>query len=174
MEKLVANLRLAMAANLKDLKWMGPETRVQAKAKLDAFDPKIGYPVKFKTYDGLTVTATTPLANQIAAEHGKAMDPRELRLRTLVNDEVRQDGNTRDLVRDVPSLVAWCSEIMTLLPGDIILTGTPAGSTVVGPGDLVEVELTEGPGQAKTGAKKDGPLGTKGDEPEGGFEPQPR
>lgn len=67
MEKLVANLRAAMALNLADLKWMGPETRVQAKAKLDAFDPKIGYPVKFKTYDGLTFTATDPIANALAA-----------------------------------------------------------------------------------------------------------
>ncbi|MEJ6010748.1 M13 family metallopeptidase [Novosphingobium aquae] len=67
MEKLVANLRAAMALNLADLKWMGPETRVQAKAKLDAFDPKIGYPVKFKTYEGLTFSPTDPIANVLAA-----------------------------------------------------------------------------------------------------------
>ncbi|MGE3693410.1 MAG: M13 family metallopeptidase [Novosphingobium sp.] len=68
MADLVGNLRAAMAANLSDLKWMGPETRKEANAKLQAFTPKIGAPDKFKTYDGLTVTATTPLANQIAAE----------------------------------------------------------------------------------------------------------
>lgn len=67
MEKLVGNLRAAMALNLADLKWMGPETRVQAKAKLDAFDPKIGYPVKFKTYEGLTFTPNDPIANALAA-----------------------------------------------------------------------------------------------------------
>jgi putative endopeptidase len=67
MEKLVANLRTAMAANLADLKWMGPETRTQAKAKLDAFDPKIGYPVKFKAYEGLNFKADDPWGNALAA-----------------------------------------------------------------------------------------------------------
>lgn len=67
MDDLVANLRKAMAANLSDLKWMGVETRAQAEAKLASFTPKIGGPAKYKTYDGLTVTATTPLANALAA-----------------------------------------------------------------------------------------------------------
>jgi putative endopeptidase len=67
MEKLVGNLRKAMALNLADLKWMGPQTRVQAVAKLDAFDPKIGYPVKFKTYDGLEFKADDPVGNALAA-----------------------------------------------------------------------------------------------------------
>jgi putative endopeptidase len=68
MDELVANLRKAMAANLVDLQWMGPETRVQAQAKLDAFTPKIGYPDRYKTYDGLSIAADTPLANQVNAE----------------------------------------------------------------------------------------------------------
>jgi len=68
MGELVGNLRAAMAANLADLKWMGPETRKEALAKLDAFTPKIGAPARFKTYDGLVVTPSTPLANQISAE----------------------------------------------------------------------------------------------------------
>lgn len=73
MDDLVANLRKAMAANLADLKWMGPETRAQAEAKLAAFTPKIGAPETFKTYEGLAIDAATPLANDIAA--GKwAMD----------------------------------------------------------------------------------------------------
>lgn len=67
MTDLVANLRKAMAANLADLKWMGPETRLQAEAKLDAFTPKIGEPVTYKTYEGLTISADKPLANEIAA-----------------------------------------------------------------------------------------------------------
>ena len=67
MDELVANLRKAMAANLKDLAWMGPETRVAARAKLDAFTPKIGYPDRFKTYDGLALSPDTPLANAVAA-----------------------------------------------------------------------------------------------------------
>ncbi|MFM5931168.1 MAG: M13 family metallopeptidase, partial [Novosphingobium sp.] len=67
MERLVGNLRKAMALNLAELKWMGPQTRVQAVAKLDAFDPKIGYPVKFKTYDGLEFKADDPVGNALAA-----------------------------------------------------------------------------------------------------------
>lgn len=68
MADLVGNLRKAMAANLADLKWMGPETRKEAEAKLDAFTPKIGAPAKYKTYDGLAISAATPLANQVGAE----------------------------------------------------------------------------------------------------------
>ena len=68
MDRLVANLRSAMAANLSELKWMGADTRIQAKAKLDAFNPKIGYPVRYKTYDGLAVTADNAFANARAAE----------------------------------------------------------------------------------------------------------
>ncbi len=68
MADLVGNLRKAMAANLADLKWMGPETRKEAEAKLAAFTPKIGAPVKYKTYDGLALSPATPLANQTAAQ----------------------------------------------------------------------------------------------------------
>jgi putative endopeptidase len=67
MTALVGNLRRAMAANLADLAWMGPQTRTEAEAKLNAFTPKIGAPDKYKTYDGLTIAANTPLANQLAA-----------------------------------------------------------------------------------------------------------
>ncbi|MFC4294312.1 M13 family metallopeptidase [Novosphingobium tardum] len=67
MTDLVANLRKAMAANLADLKWMSPATRVAAKAKLDAFTPKIGAPEVYKTYDGLALAADNPLGNSIAS-----------------------------------------------------------------------------------------------------------
>jgi putative endopeptidase len=67
MTDLVANLRKAMAVNLKDLAWMGPATRKEAQAKLDAFNPKIGAPAKYKEYEGLTFSATDPLGNAIAA-----------------------------------------------------------------------------------------------------------
>lgn len=67
MDALVANLRKAMAANLAELKWMGPETRKEAQAKLDAFTPKIGKPDKYKDYAGLTLSSGTPLANAIAS-----------------------------------------------------------------------------------------------------------
>ena len=67
MTELVANLRKAMAANLRDLAWMSPATRVEAEKKLAAFTPKIGAPDTFKTYEGLAFSATDPLGNGIAA-----------------------------------------------------------------------------------------------------------
>ena len=67
MAQLVGNLRRAMAANLAELKWMGPETRREAEAKLAAFTPKIGAPERFKRYEGLALSVSDPLANRMAA-----------------------------------------------------------------------------------------------------------
>lgn len=74
-----------------------------------------------------------------------AFDPSEVGLWLRVNGELRQDGNTRDLIFDVPTLVSYISEFMTLLPGDVISTGTPAGvglgrkpPTFLREGDVVE------------------------------------
>jgi 2-keto-4-pentenoate hydratase/2-oxohepta-3-ene-1,7-dioic acid hydratase in catechol pathway len=58
-----------------------------------------------------------------------------------VNGEVRQRGSTADLIFDVPYLVWFVSRVMTLLPGDIISTGTPAGVGPLAAGDVVEVEV---------------------------------
>jgi 2-keto-4-pentenoate hydratase/2-oxohepta-3-ene-1,7-dioic acid hydratase in catechol pathway len=52
-----------------------------------------------------------------------------------------QDGSTRDLVHGIPALVAAVSRVMTLLPGDVILTGTPAGVGPLAPGDEVAVTV---------------------------------
>ncbi len=71
MDALVANLRKAMSANLTDLAWMSPATRTEAEAKLAAFTPKVGYPDKYKQYEGLTLSPETPLANAIAAKTWK-------------------------------------------------------------------------------------------------------
>ena len=69
------------------------------------------------------------------------LDPRALRLRTWVNGELVQDDTTADLFFPFGQLVADLSQLITLEPGDIILTGTPAGASVVVPGDVVEVEV---------------------------------
>jgi len=69
------------------------------------------------------------------------LDPSNLRIVTRLNGQVRQDGNSRDLVFSVPSIVAYLSRHMTLLPGDLIMTGTPAGVGPIKPGDVVEVEI---------------------------------
>ncbi len=62
-------------------------------------------------------------------------------VQTFLNGDLVQDGNTRDLVFDVPTLVAHVSSIMTLLPGDVILTGTPEGVGPMEPGDEVEISI---------------------------------
>lgn len=70
------------------------------------------------------------------------LDPQEgLSVISRVNGETRQSGSTADLVFGVGELVSFVSSIMTLLPGDIILTGTPSGVGPIVPGDRVEVEI---------------------------------
>lgn len=69
------------------------------------------------------------------------LDPRDLRIATRVNGTVRQDGRTSALIHDVPTLIAFISAVMTLLPGDVILTGTPAGVGPIVDGDTVAVEI---------------------------------
>jgi 5-oxopent-3-ene-1,2,5-tricarboxylate decarboxylase/2-hydroxyhepta-2,4-diene-1,7-dioate isomerase len=68
-------------------------------------------------------------------------DPMALGLRTRVNGLVTQQGNTRDMVHDVPALIEYLSGFMTLGPGDVILTGTPEGVVDVREGDVVECEI---------------------------------
>jgi 5-oxopent-3-ene-1,2,5-tricarboxylate decarboxylase/2-hydroxyhepta-2,4-diene-1,7-dioate isomerase len=69
------------------------------------------------------------------------IDPTALRIRTWVNGELVQQGTTADLLFPFAQLIADLSQQLTLEPGDIILTGTPAGASVVQPGDVVEVEV---------------------------------
>ncbi|XRQ03886.1 fumarylacetoacetate hydrolase family protein [Actinomadura welshii] len=68
-------------------------------------------------------------------------DPADLAISTTVNGEVRQDSRTSLLLHDVPSLVEYVSQVMTLLPGDVILTGTPAGVGPLEVGDTVTVTI---------------------------------
>ncbi len=67
----------------------------------------------------------------------------DVRLTSRVNGETKQDGSTQDMLVDVMNAVAAVSEVTTLLPGDVILTGTPAGVTTVDHGDVVEVEIED-------------------------------
>ena len=73
-------------------------------------------------------------------------DPHNLALYTYVNGELRQKGTTADLIFDIPFLIAYLSDFMTLQPGDMIATGTPKGLSDVVPGDEVIVEV-EGVGR---------------------------
>ena len=69
------------------------------------------------------------------------LDPTNLALETRLNGEVKQKTNTSELIFDVFKLVSFISEVMTLLPGDVIATGTTAGIGPMQPGDIVEVEI---------------------------------
>lgn len=68
-------------------------------------------------------------------------EPSALGIRTLVNNEVRQDGNTAQMTVPPFELISYISKVMTLLPGDVILTGTPDGIGPIVPGDEVAVEI---------------------------------
>ncbi len=69
------------------------------------------------------------------------LDPAGSRVTTTLNGEVKQDAETSLLLHDVPSLIAYVSAVMTLLPGDVLLTGTPAGVGPVEAGDEVSVTV---------------------------------
>ena len=71
------------------------------------------------------------------------LDPQDLAISCSVNGELRQDGNTSDLVRSAREMVSWISHMMTLLPGDVILTGTPAGVSQIVNGDSVAVTIAD-------------------------------
>jgi 2-keto-4-pentenoate hydratase/2-oxohepta-3-ene-1,7-dioic acid hydratase in catechol pathway len=69
------------------------------------------------------------------------LDPAKLQLTTSLNDETKQDGSTSDMVFSVPDVIEYVSSFMTLLPGDVILTGTPEGVGPMHVGDTVSVAV---------------------------------
>jgi len=69
------------------------------------------------------------------------VDPSGLRLKTFLNGKLRQSSNTKNLIFPIPFLVRFISRIMTINPGDIITTGTPAGIGSMVPGDRVDVQI---------------------------------
>lgn len=91
--------------------------------------------LRVKSRDSLT-----PLGPYVI-DRGEVGDPSELAIRTYVNDELRQDGSTRDMIFDVPYLIEYISHFMTLQPNDMISTGTPYGVSDVVPGDAVICEI---------------------------------
>ena len=101
-----------------------------------------GESVKGRSHDGFG-----PLGPVLVSAEEIA-DPQRLTIRTTINGVLFQDGNTADMVFGVPELVAYISRHMTLLPGDIISTGTPGGiglasdpPTYLEPGDIIEVAI---------------------------------
>jgi len=79
-----------------------------------------------------------PIGPWIATQE---VDPGNAHVVCEVNGELRQSANTNQMTHSVADLIAYISDIMTLLPGDVILTGTPAGIGPVVPGDLVEITV---------------------------------
>jgi len=69
------------------------------------------------------------------------LDPGNVVLETYLNGELKQRANTSDLIYSVPELISFISHVMTLLPGDIIATGTPSGIGPMYPGDTIEIKI---------------------------------
>jgi 5-oxopent-3-ene-1,2,5-tricarboxylate decarboxylase/2-hydroxyhepta-2,4-diene-1,7-dioate isomerase len=127
-ERAVQHIGFYAPANdfgLHDFRWADRGSNVMAKGQ-----------------DGFT-----PIGPGVAAA---GVDPAALHLVTRVNGEIRQDTTTADLIFSFAELVADLSRFMTLEPGDVILTGTPAGTGVVKPGDVVEVTLQDAGSVAST------------------------
>jgi 5-oxopent-3-ene-1,2,5-tricarboxylate decarboxylase / 2-hydroxyhepta-2,4-diene-1,7-dioate isomerase len=91
--------------------------------------------LRVKNRDGATVLGPW------LVEADDAADPQILALRTTVNGQVTQQGNTSNMVNDIASLIEYLSAFMTLQPGDVILTGTPDGVVNVNVGDEVITEI---------------------------------
>lgn len=120
---------------------------VTASNDLGVYDLKYadkGSNIRSKSGDGFTPMGPALLP-------ASAVDPAALRLRTWVNGELVQDDTTAGLIFDFGRIVADLSQLMTLQPGDVILTGTPAGSSVIVPGDTVEVEVDDPASGLSTG-----------------------
>ena len=69
------------------------------------------------------------------------LDPSDLLITCRVNGEIRQMSSTREMVFSIPQLIVYISSVMTLMPGDLILTGTPAGVSKIVDGDEIEIEI---------------------------------
>ena len=105
-----------------------------------------GVRARAKSFD-----ATCPLGPNITT----GLDPTELLITCKVNGETKQMSSTHDMLFNVPQVVAFVSSIMTLLPGDVLLMGTPAGAGVLADGDRVEVEI-EGIGKLSNPVRAEG------------------
>lgn len=122
-----------------------------------------GSNLRSKGADGLT-----PLGPRLL--DARAIDPDSVLLRTWVNGELAQEAATDDQLFGFGYLVADLSRTVTLEPGDVILCGTPAGATVIAPGDVVEIEVTADGGRS-TGRLRNAAV--EGD-PIPGFGAQPK
>jgi len=112
--------------------------------------------MRAKNRDGATVLGPW------LVDAGDITDPANLELRTFVNGQLTQRGNTRELIFDVPYLIEYLSSFMTLAAGDVILTGTPQGVSNVMPGDEIVCEI-DGLGRLLNTIVGDAAFGRRGD-----------
>jgi len=84
-----------------------------------------------------------PVGNFIQAKD--IVDPHQLSIWLKLNGQLKQHSSTENMIYKIPELISYCSGIMTLEEGDLILTGTPAGVSSVSPGDEVEIGLEQKP-----------------------------
>ena len=78
---------------------------------------------------------------------------KDIKISSLLNGKIKQDSSTKNLIFSIPKLVSFISRIMTLMPGDIISTGTPPGVGPMMPGDSIEVVI-DGIGALKNTVKR--------------------
>ena len=123
--------------------------RADRVPKERAFDHVAGYCIGFditvrgpeerslrKSIDGYTVLGPWFVtADEVS-------DPAALDLELKVNGETRQRANTRDLIIPIPELIAFASSFYTLMPGDVLLTGTPEGVGPIAPGDALDASIS--------------------------------
>ncbi|MBI3976926.1 MAG: fumarylacetoacetate hydrolase family protein [Chloroflexi bacterium] len=134
--------------------------RAKAVSREQALDHVAGYTIfndvsardlQFSKSGGITIgknfDTAAPMGPWIVLTD-EIPDPANLRLRTSVSGELRQDASTRDLIFDVPAILSFISQQLTLEPGDVIATGTPAGvgfgrkpQVWLKPGDTVRIEI---------------------------------
>jgi 5-oxopent-3-ene-1,2,5-tricarboxylate decarboxylase/2-hydroxyhepta-2,4-diene-1,7-dioate isomerase len=92
-------------------------------------------PVRAKGFDTFL-----PLGPFVVSQD-EAGNVSNLQIKTLVNGEIRQEGNTRDMIHSIPELIEYITSFMTLEREDVILTGTPKGISKVGPGDRIQISI---------------------------------
>ena len=124
----------------RELKQASPE---------DALDAVLGYTC------AIDVTARDKQRSDLQWARGKSadrfcplgpwletdLDPTSVQVQTYVNGELRQDGNTEDLIFPVADILSYISQFLTLVPGDVVLTGTPDGVGPMHVGDEIEVRI---------------------------------
>jgi 2-keto-4-pentenoate hydratase/2-oxohepta-3-ene-1,7-dioic acid hydratase in catechol pathway len=130
-------LALVIGKRVKDWpqeRWLDALAGVTCANDVTARDlqKKDGQFARAKSFDSFC-----PIGPEIVA----GLDPSDLAIETRVNGAVRQSSRTSQMIFSPAFLVAYLSRMMTFMPGDLILTGTPAGVGALSPGDLVEVAI---------------------------------